>query len=416
METEARDTDADRWGLLDLTAEQNGEARAGRPGVELVNRVLLHAIRRAASDVHLEWFRSGARLRWRIDGVLHVVPESPDRETARSAVGRIKALARLDVAEHRLPQDGRLRVRSGDGAGERSVDLRVAVLPGPFGENVALRLLNAERARALEDLGMAPEDRAGLLRCLERGEGMILLTGPSGSGKTTTLYAGLRALVTTELKAMTVEDPIEYEIPGVVQHQVTPQLGFADYARAFLRQDPDVVVIGEIRDAETVSLALRAAMTGHLVLSTLHTHDAVAAVRRLRDLGGFLEDVTDVLQVVVGQRLVRRVCAECGGPKEGSSCTACQGVGYAGRAGVFETILLDDGLRGLFRADDGGVRVRERLAHAGRTLADDAWAKVHAGVTTAEEIRRCVPGIGDPPPRGTDPVPAPGSLAGGGRV
>ena len=325
-------------GSLDLL-----EAGDEAPVIRLVNALLFEAVKAGASDIHLEPFERTTAVRFRIDGILHDVLAPPARVHATLAA-RVKIMAGLDIAERRLPQDGRIRLR----VAGRDIDVRVSLVPTGFGERVVLRLL--DRAAALLDLpelGLAPAAAAVLDRLLAQSHGIILVTGPTGSGKTTTLYAALQRLRTGERNIMTIEDPVEYQLRGIGQIQVNPRidLTFASGLRAVLRQDPDVILLGEIRDRETVEIALQAALTGHLVFSTLHTNDACAAVTRLLDMGVEPFLIASAVRAVLAQRLVRRRCTACA-----TGCTACRGTGYRGRTGIHELLVVDDAIRALVMA------------------------------------------------------------------
>ena len=397
----------------DLTADVRDLATQP-PVVRYVNLLVRDAADAGASDVHLQATRTGLSARFRLDGVLVPAPEAP-AELAQAIVSRIKLLAEMDIAEHRRPQDGRIRVR----LPAQELDLRVSTVPTMYGESVVLRLLDrGGRPVGLEELGMPADMLDRMLNLARRPHGMVLVTGPTGSGKTTTLYAALRLRDTAAEKLITVEDPIEYQLPGVAQVPVNVQAGvtFATALRSILRQDPDVLMIGEMRDSETATLAVQAAMTGHLVMSTLHTNDALGAVPRLIDLGVPPWLVAATLDAVMAQRLVRRICEHCrteisrdaatsllGGTRSfpdvplprtlarGAGCAACRGTGYSGRLGVFELLELDDPMK---EAIATGARrsaltsLAERSAW--RPLAHDGWAKVAAGMTTVEEVIRVV--------------------------
>jgi general secretion pathway protein E len=293
-------------------------------------------------------------------------------------------MAGLDIAERRLPQDGRIRVR----VTGRDVDVRVSVVPTSFGERVVLRLLDRAAARLeLPALGLGPANVAALERLLGRSHGIVLVTGPTGSGKTTTLYAGLRRLATGERNIITIEDPVEYQLPGIAQIQVNPRidLTFASGLRAVLRQDPDVILVGEIRDRETVEIALQAALTGHLVFSTLHTNDAATAVTRLLDMRVEPFLIASSVLAILAQRLVRRVCSAC----DGAGCPGCRGTGYRGRTAIHELLPFDDALRALVMARADAATIRRHAVGTGMaTLRDDGLAKVAAGVTTRAEVLR----------------------------
>ena len=366
---------AERPDLLDADDEA--------PVIRLVNALLADATKARASDVHLEPYERTLAVRFRIDGVLHDVMTPPARLAAALA-SRVKIMARLDVAERRLPQDGRLAVR----VGGRDVDVRVSILPTAFGERVALRLLDrTDASLSLEDLGMTPALVGRVATLLHRTHGIVLVTGPTGSGKTTTLYAALRRLADGSRNVMTIEDPVEYQIPGIAQMQVHPRigLGFATGLRAILRQDPDVILVGEIRDRETVEIALQAALTGHLVLATLHTNDAASAMTRLGDMGVEPYLIASSLVAVLAQRLVRRTCAPC----SGTGCTACRRTGYHGRTGIHELLVVDDALRAQIMAAADAASIRREAITAGMLpLRDDGLAKARRGITTDAEVFR----------------------------
>ncbi len=364
------------------------------PVVRFVNLLVRDAYDAAASDIHLESARHGLGVRFRLDGVLTPAPEPP-AELAHAVVSRIKLLAELDIAERRRPQDGRIRVRLED----RELDLRVSTVPTLFGESVVLRLLDrGGRPVALTELGMPDDILAAVSRLAARPHGMILVTGPTGSGKTTTLYAALQRRDTKAEKIITVEDPVEYELPGITQVPVHRQAGvtFAAALRSILRQDPDVVMLGEMRDPETAEVAVQAAMTGHVVFSTLHTNDAVSAVPRLIDLGVPPYLIAATVDGVLAQRLVRRVCETCRVPSgdgvswvRGDGCPTCRGTGYRGRLGVFELFTVSEAAKHAIVAGASRAELTALARGEGmRTLAEDAQAKVQAGLTTIEEVRR----------------------------
>ncbi len=367
---------------------------------DLVDELIASAVHRGASDIHVENYRDDIDLRFRIDGVLHQITTPLSPSNIRRVVSRIKVLSHMDLAEHRLPQDGRIFVTYEGHNGERTIDLRVSVLPCPFGENVVIRILDPQAAEhELVSLGMCQEQTDQLLDLLRVPEGIILVVGPSGSGKTTSLYACVQHLVSPEVKIMTVEDPVEYEMSKVSQHQVSRKMGFADYAKAFLRQDPDVLMLGEIRDEETAGLAVRAALTGHLVLATLHSTDCVSALTRLRDLGAANNALASVLKAIVAQRLVRRICTSCNGAdsgddkahkRSGKPCAHCHGVGYRGRVGLYETLVPDAEMRSRIGQGVLANDLRASLPDDFYSLATDARQKVEDGITTEEEVRRCI--------------------------
>ncbi|HKK08461.1 MAG TPA: GspE/PulE family protein [Gemmatimonadota bacterium] len=378
------------------------------PVVRLVNLLLTEAVQAGASDLHLDATEAGLAARYRIDGVLQDAPAPPAHLRA-AVVSRLKIMAELDTAERRLPQDGRIRLALED----RELDVRVSTLPTLHGESVVLRLLDARRQHhSLETLGMAPDTLRGVRDFSRRPQGVLLATGPTGSGKTTTLYAILEGLATGRTKIVSVEDPVEYELDYVSQVPVQPAAGltFARALRAILRQDPDILLVGEMRDPETAGICTQAAMTGHLVFSTLHTTDAPAALTRLLDLGVPDYLVASTVQAVLAQRLVRRTCAACAEeaptPEElrdrmaregwevptirrGRGCDACRGTGYHGRTGLYEFLIVDDDVRRAVLRHGGTVDIRRAAGERGlRPLQTDGWRQVAAGITTPEEVLR----------------------------
>ena len=385
------------------------DTRDDSPVVRLINALLLEAVRARASDIHVETQDRRCVVRFRVDGTLRDVVE-PARALAPLLVSRIKVMARLDIAEKRVPQDGRVSLR----VGGHEIDVRVSTLPAQHGERVVLRLLDREAVDLdLARLGMAPRDAAVFARLLDRPTGMILVTGPTGSGKTTTLYAALAALNDRRRNIMTVEDPIEYELAGIAQMQVNPRidLTFARGLRAILRQDPDVIMVGEIRDAETAAMAVRSSLTGHFVLSTLHTASAVGSVTRLVDMGVERYLLAPLLVGLVAQRLVRALCPACrmagtataldrdltgGAVAVGTplfhavGCAACGGEGYRGRRAIYEVVAVDAALRALIHAGAAEADLAAAARRAGPGLAADGAAKVAAGVTTVAELARVV--------------------------
>ena len=371
------------------------EAGDDTPVIRLLNALLAQAVKDGASDIHVEPYERGLAVRFRVDGLLHDVLEPPARLAATLA-SRVKIMAGLDIAERRLPQDGRVAVR----VAGRDVDVRVSIVPTAFGERVVLRLLDrASALRDLPDLGLAPATAARLERVLAQSHGIVLVTGPTGSGKTTTLYAALRRLAGGERNIMTIEDPIEYQLRGIGQVQASSRIGltFAAGLRAVLRQDPDVILVGEIRDRETVEIAMQAALTGHLVFSTLHTNDAPGAMTRLVDMGVEPFLISSSVLAVLAQRLLRRVCEGCavaGSPGDeprhaGPGCATCRGTGYRGRTAIHELLVVDDPVRALAmaRADAAAVR-RHAIAAGMTTLRDDGLGKARAGITTVAEVLR----------------------------
>ena len=358
------------------------------PVVRYVNLLVRDAYDARASDIHLEATHSGLAARFRVDGVLGPAPEPP-ASLHHAVISRIKLLAELDIAERRRPQDGRIRVR----LEARELDLRVSTVPTMHGESVVLRLLDHGGGPvALEALGMSPDVLRSLRTLSLRSHGMVLVTGPTGSGKTTTLYAALQSRDPGAEKIITVEDPVEYQLGGITQVPVHRQAGvaFSSALRAILRQDPDVVMVGEMRDGETAEVAIQAAMTGHLVLSTLHTNDAVGAIPRLLDLGVPAYLVAATLEGVLAQRLVRRTCDTCAGEPD-APCPHCRGARFRGRLGVFELLVVNEELREAIMHAVPRAQLRAIALRSGMVpLAIDATAKVEAGLTTAAEVRRVI--------------------------
>jgi general secretion pathway protein E len=374
-------------GELDADAFDDLHALATQaPVIQLVNVMLLDALRAGASDVHVESTASGLRVRFRLDGVLHEVSHLA-RQFRAAVISRIKLMAGLDVAERRLPQDGRARLRLAD----REVDLRVSTLPALHGEGIVLRILGSgSSARDLPELGMSGDVEERFGKLLRRASGIVLVTGPTGSGKTTTLYSALALVNGPGVKTVTVEDPVEYQIEGVTQIPVNRKAGlaFAGALRSILRHDPDVIMVGEMRDKETAEIGVQAALTGHLVFSTLHTNDAVGGVTRLVDMGIEPYLVAATVQGILAQRLVRVRCDRCGGPSSGG-CGACSNTGYRGRTGIFQMLLMSDELRAQVVAGAPETELRAAARRQGmRTLHEDGMAKVEAGVTTREEVLR----------------------------
>ncbi|HXC25162.1 MAG TPA: GspE/PulE family protein [Gemmatimonadaceae bacterium] len=353
------------------------------PVVRYVNLLVRDAYDAGASDIHLEATGAGLSARYRLDGVLAPAQEPP-ANLHYAVISRIKLLAELDIAERRRPQDGRIRVR----LGVRDLDLRVSTVPTIHGESVVLRLLErGGRPVELHELGMPPDVLAGVTSVAARAHGMLLVTGPTGSGKTTTLYAALARRDTAAEKIMTVEDPVEYQLAGITQMPVHRQAGvtFGSALRSILRQDPDVIMIGEMRDPETAEIAVQAAMTGHLVFSTLHTNDAAGAIPRLIDLGVPPYLVAATVDAVLAQRLVRRRCDRC----HGEGCASCRGTGFRGRIGVFELIRLTREMRDAITQGATADQLADLARRAGtRSMRDDGDTKVQAGVTTVEEVLR----------------------------
>jgi type IV pilus assembly protein PilB len=357
--------------------------------VRLVNALMRRAIAQGASDIHIEPYEKELRVRVRVDGVLQAAPAPPLR--LRDAVtSRIKIMARLDIAEKRLPQDGRIKVRFTDDGRAREVDFRVSCLPTLFGEKLVLRLLDPEAMRLdLGCLGFEAQALERFRRAIRRPWGLVLVTGPTGSGKTSTLYSALGEISRPGVNVVTVEDPVEFNLPGINQVQVRDVIGlsFAAALRAFLRQDPDVILVGEIRDAETASIAVKAALTGHLVLSTLHTNDAASTVNRLVNMGVEPYLAAGSLNLLCAQRLVRRVCDHC--EVRGRGCERCTGTGYRGRVGLFEVMELSEPLRELVRSNAAIPDIQRLAASEGmESLRASGLHKVQQGVTTIDEVLR----------------------------
>lgn len=395
-----REEEEDIGYLKDLASEA--------PIIKLVNLFITRAIESRASDVHIEPFEDELKVRYRIDGVLHDVESAPKKLQA-AIVSRIKIMAKLNIAERRLPQDGRIRLK----VGEKEIDIRVSTIPVLYGESVVMRLLDKEGIVIdLERLGFFPQTLSALSQLIKKPNGIILVTGPTGSGKTTTLYGALQKINSPDKKIITVEDPVEYQLKGVNQIQVKPQIGlnFANTLRHIVRQDPDIIMIGEVRDIDTAEIAIQSALTGHLVFSTLHTNDAPTAITRLLDMGveNFL--LSSTIRGILAQRLVRVICPDC---KEtdpstadreelailgissdaplfrGGRCDKCSFTGYYGRSGIFELLLVDDDIRNLIlkKADSNQLREMARR-HGMKTLLEDGAKKVKMGVTTLSEILR----------------------------
>jgi general secretion pathway protein E len=358
----------------------------------MLNAMLSQAVREGASDIHFEPFEANSVVRYRVDGTLRDVVR-PRRGLHAALVSRIKIMANLDIAEKRLPQDGRIMLRLGG----RPIDVRVSTLPAGHGERVVMRLLDKERGRLTpEKLGMAQDTLDGVEKLVRQSHGIVLVTGPTGSGKSTTLYAMLSRIDSTTSNVLTVEDPIEYDLPGIGQTQVNARIDmtFARALRAILRQDPDVIMIGEIRDRETAQIAVQASLTGHLVLATLHTNDSVAAVSRLLDMGIEPFLLSSSLLGVLAQRLVRRLCPECrtqgaDGHWHPAGCPACGNSGYSGRTGLYELLVLDDRLRDAIHTSEGERAIRELARSRGfRSMAEDGERWVADGTTSPEELAR----------------------------
>ena len=403
--TDAEPAEEDAERLKDLASEA--------PVIRLVNQLIARAVETHASDIHVEPFPDRLRVRYRYDGVLHEIEPPPARLQA-AIISRIKIMARLDIAERRLPQDGRIKLT----VRGHEIDFRVSTIPSLHGEKVVLRVLDRTAVEFdYEKLGLPADIRQGIERALELPNGMVLVTGPTGSGKTTTLYTGLLKLNTVARNVVTVEDPIEYQLAGINQIQVKPQIGlnFASLLRSILRQDPDVIMIGEIRDLETAQIAVQAALTGHLVLSTVHTNSAAATMTRLRDMG--LEDylMTATLKAVLAQRLVRRLCPECKAMEAAPEplierfdmtrlapakaivlhhpvgCLACRGTGFRGRRAIAELLVPTRAIdRLIFEGADDAAIERAAVGDGMRPIFDSGLLAVLEGDTTIEEVVRCI--------------------------
>jgi general secretion pathway protein E len=390
----------DAEALADL--EQLRDMASEAPVIRLVNNMVAQAVEKRASDIHIEPFEKEFRVRFRIDGVLYN-QESPPRELKAAIVSRLKLMARLNIAERRLPQDGRIKIK----VLGREVDLRVSTLPTLYGESLVMRLLDRSAGDFydLQRLGFDERMLERMHHFTSLPHGIFLVTGPTGSGKSTTLYSALKRINQPDKKIITIEDPVEYQMDGINQIFVNPQIGldFATGLRHIVRQDPDVIMVGEIRDRETADIAIRAALTGHFVYSTLHTNDAPSAITRLHDMGVENYLMSSTIVAVLAQRLVRIVCRHCKRSQgtiriddgreikhfKGSGCEHCFGLGYSGRMGIFELMELDDKLRELIMANANAVQLATAARERGmRTLREDGWHKVALGMTSAEEVIR----------------------------
>ncbi|MEY4752242.1 MAG: ral secretion pathway protein GspE, partial [Pseudomonadota bacterium] len=387
--------------MQDLPAvEDLLEAADDAPIIRMLNALLTQAAKDGASDIHIEPYERSSAVRFRVDGTLREVVQ-PNKALHGALISRLKIMAELDIAEKRLPQDGRISLRIGG----RGVDVRVSTLPGVHGERAVLRLLDKGDAKfSLESLGMSGETLTRFDNLIKQPHGIVLVTGPTGSGKTTTLYAALGRLDTSTTNVLTVEDPVEYELAGIGQTQVNARidLTFAKALRAILRQDPDVIMIGEIRDFETAQIAVQASLTGHLVLATLHTNDAVSAVTRLTDMGIEPFLLSSSLLGVLAQRLVRKLCPACKRPApvdpdrprgaqrwQAVGCEACGKSGYKGRAGIYELLVADDTLRSLIHGRSPESQLFSAAEAAGlRTMREDGERLVRSGLTSMEELMR----------------------------
>jgi type IV pilus assembly protein PilB len=388
-------------------AKLEQDANAG-PVVKLLNMILLQAIRDRASDIHLEPFEHEFKVRYRVDGVLYEMMPPPVH-LARAVISRVKVMSNLDIAETRLPQDGRIELN----VGGNPIDLRVSTLPTMYGESVVMRILDRTNlALDLEKLGLRPDELKSLRALAEKPNGIILVTGPTGSGKTTTLYSVLHEANDIGVKIITTEDPVEYDLEGIVQVQINEEIGvtFANCLRSILRQDPDTILVGEVRDLETAQISVEASLTGHIVFSTLHTNDAPSAVTRILDLGLEPFLISATLEGIIAQRLCRRICINCKTPYEpsdqelyeleltrteiegrqfyyGQGCKQCNGTGYKGRIAIFEMMVINDRLREMILTHASTADLRRAAKEDGmRTLRDSGLFHIYDGITTIEEV------------------------------
>jgi len=395
--------------VVEEEEDDSGQAQIDdAPVVKLINGLLTDAVKRGASDIHIEPYEHELRVRYRIDGALIEVMKPPMKMKA-ALISRVKILSQLNIAERRVPQDGRLKLKMGS----RVIDFRVSTLPCLFGEKIVARILDKGNLTLdLTTFGFEPKAEQDLMKAILNPYGMVLVTGPTGSGKTTTLYSCLSRINTIDTNIMTAEDPVEYNLTGINQVQVKPDVGltFAAALKAFLRQDPNIIMVGEIRDLETGSIAIKAALTGHLVLSTLHTNDAPSTITRMIDMGIEAFNVASAVNLVVAQRLVRRICRECKAPAtyreeelktlgtdlermrkvtlyKGTGCEACGGLGYKGRAGLYEVMALSPELRRMVLRGASVAELRDQAVAEGMlTLRMDGLVKMEKGITTLEEV------------------------------
>ena len=412
------DTDANDVEVLEELQEISADALAKQgeeaPVVRLVNVVLMSAIQKGASDIHIEPYEKELRVRYRIDGVLYNIM-SPPMKFRDAISSRIKIMSKLDIAEKRLPQDGRIKIRFNEHGTQKEIDFRVSVLPTLFGEKIVMRLLDKDKLMLdMTRLGFEAESLAKFETAIQRPWGMVLVTGPTGSGKTNTLYSSIAKINTQETNIMTAEDPVEFNLAGINQVQVKESIGlnFAAALRSFLRQDPNIILVGEIRDFETAEIAVKAALTGHLVLSTLHTNDAPSTINRLMNMGIEPFLVASSVHLICAQRLVRRVCSNCKEPAplpppalvqagfsadlanevtpmKGRGCDRCNQTGYKGRVGLYEVMEIADELRELILVGASGLELRRKAVDEGMiTLRQSGLRKVKEGVTTIEEVVR----------------------------
>jgi type IV pilus assembly protein PilB len=402
-------TEQEEMGLADLE-----RAADEAPIVKLVNAVLSEAVTRGASDIHMEPYEREFRVRFRVDGVLQPIM-TPPQKYKDAITSRLKIMSKLDISEKRLPQDGRIMLKINIGGRKRQLDFRVSTLPTLWGEKIVLRLLDKENLRLdMTKLGFEPESLVKFEKAILKPYGMVLVTGPTGSGKTNTLYSSISRLNTVDTNIMTAEDPVEFQLAGVNQVQMKEQIGlnFAAALRAFLRQDPNIILVGEIRDFETAEIAIKAALTGHLVLSTLHTNGAPETITRLMNMGIEPFLVATSVHLICAQRLVRRICRDCAEPvdvpvqalldegftpeeaktvkiQKGKGCTVCSNTGFKGRAGLYEVMEVDDEIRELVLVGASAVELKKKAIEQGMiTLRRSGLIKVAAGVTTLEEVAR----------------------------
>jgi len=400
--------------LEEISAEMLSRQGEEAPVIKLVNVILMSAISKGASDIHIEPYEKEYRVRYRIDGILYNIM-APPLKMRDAITSRVKIMAKLDIAEKRLPQDGRIKIRFSDNGQSKDIDFRVSCLPTLFGEKIVMRLLDKGKLMLdMTKLGFEPESLKKLETQIQKPWGMVLVTGPTGSGKTNTLYSSISKVNTPETNIMTAEDPVEFNLLGVNQVQVRESIGlnFAAALRSFLRQDPNIILVGEIRDFETAEIAVKAALTGHLVLSTLHTNDAPSTINRLMNMGIEPFLVASSLNLVCAQRLVRRVCVNCKieddvpppaleqigftsdlaatvKPKKGSGCEKCNKTGYKGRVGLYEVMEITDELRELILVGASALELRRKAIEEGMiTLRGSGLRKITEGVTTIEEVLR----------------------------